>query len=178
MDCSLPGSFVHGIFQARILDWVAISFSRGSCISGIEPLSPALQKDSLPLSHLGMEKEMATHSSILAWRIPWTEEFGGLQSTGRKESDTTEQLHFTHFHLGNPPGWARSSFEASRKFALKKETWGGSQPLCTKPAFRESPLHPTPHTRPCGKMSPVWRAVGGVSLGEDVRTGGWAKMTG
>ena len=43
-----------------------------------------------------LEKEMATHSSILAWRIPWTEELGGLQSTGRKESDTTERLHF-HF---------------------------------------------------------------------------------
>ena len=41
-----------------------------------------------------LEKEMATHSSILAWRIPWTEELGGLQSTGRKESDTTERLHF------------------------------------------------------------------------------------
>ena len=37
---------------------------------------------------------MATHSSILAWRIPWTEELGGLQSTGRKESDMTERLHF------------------------------------------------------------------------------------
>ena len=34
------------------------------------------------------EKVMATHSSILAWRIPWTEEPGGLQ--GHKESDTTE----------------------------------------------------------------------------------------
>ena len=43
-----------------------------------------------------LEKEMATPSSILAWRIPWTEELGGLQSTGCKESDTTEQLHF-HF---------------------------------------------------------------------------------
>ena len=42
-----------------------------------------------------LEKEMATHSSILAWRIPWMEELGGLQSTGRKESDTTGQLHFT-----------------------------------------------------------------------------------
>ena len=31
-----------------------------------------------------LEKEMATHSSILAWRIPWTEESGGLQSRGRK----------------------------------------------------------------------------------------------
>ena len=29
-----------------------------------------------------LEKEMATHSSILAWRIPWTEESGGMQSTG------------------------------------------------------------------------------------------------
>ena len=42
-----------------------------------------------------LEKEMATHSSILTWRIPWTEELGGLQSMGRKESDTTERLHFT-----------------------------------------------------------------------------------
>ena len=30
MDCSLPGSSVHGVFQARILEWVAISYSRGS----------------------------------------------------------------------------------------------------------------------------------------------------
>ena len=45
-----------------------------------------------------LEKEMATHSSILAWRIPWTEELGGLQSMGRKKSDTTERLHF-HFHF-------------------------------------------------------------------------------
>ena len=39
-----------------------------------------------------LEKEMATHSSILAWRIPWTKEPGGLQSMGRKESDMTERL--------------------------------------------------------------------------------------
>ena len=37
-----------------------------------------------------LEKEMATHSSILAWRIPGMEELGDLQSTGRKELDTTE----------------------------------------------------------------------------------------
>ena len=37
-----------------------------------------------------LEKEIATHSSILAWRIPWMEELGRLQSTGCKESDTTE----------------------------------------------------------------------------------------
>ena len=37
-----------------------------------------------------LEESMATHSSILAWRIAWTEEPGGLQSMGRKESGTTE----------------------------------------------------------------------------------------
>ena len=45
-----------------------------------------------------LEKEMATHSSILAWRIPWMEELGGLQSTGRQELVNTERLHF-HFKL-------------------------------------------------------------------------------
>ena len=42
MDGSLPGSSVHGICQARILAWGAISFSRGSSGPGIEPGSPAL----------------------------------------------------------------------------------------------------------------------------------------
>ena len=37
-----------------------------------------------------MEKEMPPHSIIIAWEIPWTEEPGGLQSMGFKESDTTE----------------------------------------------------------------------------------------
>ena len=39
---------------------------------------------------------MATHSSILAWRIPCMEEPGGLQATGRKELDTTERLNTSH----------------------------------------------------------------------------------
>ena len=42
-----------------------------------------------------LEKEMATHSSTLAWKIPWTDDPGGLQSMGLQESDTTERLHFT-----------------------------------------------------------------------------------
>ena len=61
MDCSPPGSSVHGIFQARVLEW-------------------------------GAMKGMATDSSILAWRIPWTEEVNRPQSSGHKESDKTEQL--------------------------------------------------------------------------------------
>ena len=86
MDCSLPGSPVHGILQARVLE---------------HPVLIELVKTSL-------EKAMAPHSSTFAWRIPWTEEPGRLQSMGSLESDTTEQLHF-HFSLscigegnGNP----------------------------------------------------------------------------
>ena len=42
-----------------------------------------------------LEEEMATHSSILAWKTLWTEELGGLQFMGHKELNTTEQLR-TH----------------------------------------------------------------------------------
>ena len=53
MDYSRPGSSVHGISQARILEWVAICFSRGSSWPREDPMSLALQADSLALSHLG-----------------------------------------------------------------------------------------------------------------------------
>ena len=47
-----------------------------------------------------LEKEMATHSSTVAWKIPWMEEAGRLQSMGCKESDTTERRHF-HFYFSS-----------------------------------------------------------------------------
>ena len=48
MDCSLPGSSVHGIFQARVLEWVAIAFFGGSFPDPrIKPGSPALQAEAL-----------------------------------------------------------------------------------------------------------------------------------
>ena len=55
---------------------------------------PAMQKiQETRVQSLGqedpLEKQMANHSSILAWEIPWTEEPGGLQSMGSQESDTT-----------------------------------------------------------------------------------------
>ena len=56
MDCSLPSSSAHGILQARTLEWVAVSFSRGSSQPRIKPpppAAPALKADSLPLSHQG-----------------------------------------------------------------------------------------------------------------------------
>ena len=63
MDCSLPGSSVHGIFQARVLEWGAIAFS-----------------------------------STLAWKIPWMEESGRLQSMGLQRVGhdlPTEQLYLS-----------------------------------------------------------------------------------
>ena len=48
VDCSLPGSSVRGILQARILEWVAISFSRDLPDPGIDSRSPALQAETLP----------------------------------------------------------------------------------------------------------------------------------
>ena len=49
MDWSLPGSSVHGILQARVLEWVAIPFSRGSSSHRHRTwVSPAVQADSLP----------------------------------------------------------------------------------------------------------------------------------
>ena len=70
MDCSLPGSSIHGIFQARVLEWDAIAFS---------DLVMREVKNKIGVS---MEKVMAPHSSTLAWKIPWMEEPGRLQSMG------------------------------------------------------------------------------------------------
>ena len=57
-----------------------------------------LSNFTFPFHFHALEKEMAVHSSVLAWRIPGTEEPAGLQSMGSLESDTTERLRF-HFSL-------------------------------------------------------------------------------
>ena len=56
---------------------------------------------SIPGSGRSPEGGKASHSSILAWRIPWTEKPGGLQSKGHKELDMTERVH-THTHIYIP----------------------------------------------------------------------------
>ena len=75
MDCSLPGSSILGISQARILKWVAISFDRGSPNPEIEPGSPALQADSLLSEPPGkpeltsIESEMPSNYLILCFPL-------------------------------------------------------------------------------------------------------------
>ena len=58
LDCSPPGSSVHGTLQARILEWVATTSSRGSFQPRDQtpPAGPTLQADFLPLSHQGSPK--------------------------------------------------------------------------------------------------------------------------
>ena len=90
MDASVPGSSVHGILQARILEWIVIPFSREST-----------QELNWVLLHCRTEKAMAPHSSTVAWKIPWTEEPGGLQSMGslRVRHDWATSLGlFTFMH--------------------------------------------------------------------------------
>ena len=69
MDSSPSGSSVHGFLQARILEWVAIAFSRVSSHPGIELGSPALQVDSLPSEPQG--------------RSPWISELGIVSHTDK-----------------------------------------------------------------------------------------------
>ena len=102
MDCSPPGKSVHGIFLARILEWVAISTSRASSpprdqtrVSCVFCIAGGFFTSELPGDHnqyldntinillyLLLDKAMAPHSSTLTWKIPRTEEPGGLQSMG------------------------------------------------------------------------------------------------
>ena len=59
------------------------------CLSDKESTCSAGDVGSIPGSGKSLEKEMATHSSILAWEIPWTEEPGGLWSIGLQKSQNT-----------------------------------------------------------------------------------------
>ena len=82
IDGSPLGSFVPGILQARILEWVAMPSSRGSSRSRDQTLRLMCAALAASLMSLALEKEMAAHSSILAWRIAGTEEPSGLLSMG------------------------------------------------------------------------------------------------
>ena len=94
IDCSPPGSSTHGIFQARTLEWGAISFFRRSsrlgdwihisCTGGwILHHWATWEAHYFKCSSVYMwRRQWHPNSSTLAWKIPWMEEPGGLQSTG------------------------------------------------------------------------------------------------
>ena len=97
MDSSLPGSSVHGIFQARVLEWGAIAFSEGSsnniinwCYQEVKSFrvkklaANAGAAGSTPVSGRYPGEGVVTCCSILAWRIPWTEEPRRYSPWGRR----------------------------------------------------------------------------------------------
>ena len=76
IDCSTPGSSVHGIFQARIMEWVAIPFSRDFPDPGVESRSPALKADSLlseppgkPWFYFGILQTSSLGASLVAREV-------------------------------------------------------------------------------------------------------------
>ena len=78
-DCSPPGSSVHGVLQARILEWVAMSSSGDLSNPGIKPRSPTLQADSLPTEPPGKPNNTGVGSlSLLHWIFPTLELNQGL----------------------------------------------------------------------------------------------------
>ena len=94
VECNPPGSSVHGDFQVRILE-------SGAYSSGKEYTCKQKMQESWVWSLRGevpLKEEMATHSSILAWRIPRTEEPGELQSMG-SERDRTKTTENTCRHI-------------------------------------------------------------------------------
>ena len=85
IDSSPPGSAIPGILQARTLEWAAVSFSSQGALEVKNPPANAgdVRDEDQSLGREDpLEDGMATHSTILAWRFPWTEEPGGLQSMG------------------------------------------------------------------------------------------------
>ena len=98
MDCSLPGSSIHGILQARVLEWGAIAFS-------LVALN-LLEMQEIRLQSLDredpLEKEMATYFSFLPEESHGQRSMVGYSLWGHKESDTTERLTLSLFIFTTP----------------------------------------------------------------------------
>ena len=98
MDCSLPGSSVHGIFQARVLEWVAIAFSRRHKRRRFDPW----------VKKIPWSRKWQPTPVLLPGKSQGRRSLVGCRPWGRKDSDMTERLHF-HFSFsyigegnGNP----------------------------------------------------------------------------
>ena len=101
--CDPMDDTVHGILQARILEWVAVSFSRGSSQPGIEPRSPSLPVDSLPAEPQGKPTNTGVGSpSLLQWIFPTQKSNQGLLHCGRILHQLTYEGSHRWARLGQP----------------------------------------------------------------------------
>ena len=110
MDCSLPGSYVHGISQARILEWLPFPTPSNLPDPGIKPVSLQF----LALAGGFFTTCTTEHSSTLAWKIPWMEEPGRLQSMGSLRVGHDWATSLSHLGEGNGNPLRRSCLENPR----------------------------------------------------------------
>ena len=109
-----------------------LQYSWAFLVTQIVKNLPAMQKTWVwPLGKESpLEEGMATHSSILAWRFPWTKELVGYSPWGHKESGTTHWLTLAHFHFTgglvakNPPCNAGLIPSQGTKISLASEQLG------------------------------------------------------
>ena len=132
MDCSPPGSSVHGILQARILEWVAFPFSRGSSQPRDGTRSPALQADSLPAEPQGKLKNTEVGSlSLLQQIFPTHESNRGLlhcrqilYQLSHKESWRIRKWVAYPFSNGSSYPWIKPRSPALQANSLPTGLWG------------------------------------------------------
>ena len=140
MDCRLPGSSVHGILQARILEWIAIPFSRANTrdMSSI----PNLGRSCMSQSNLARVPQLLIpclepagcnyweHTSATEARTPWspcsaTREATAVRrpSTARKRSPQISVLKRTKLHF-----WKQSCLETKERETLSRNQWKNDGP--------------------------------------------------
>ena len=110
-----------------------------------------------------LEEEMAAHSSILVWKIPWTRKPGRLQSMGCKESDMTEWLHFCFLETeGFPSSCAKTNISHAPQVGACHRR------VLSKLMAPEGKI-PVRPGRPAGSKGLVWmrRWVAGLALRVD-----------
>ena len=103
-----------------------------------------------------LKKEMAPYSSTLAWKIPWTEKPGRLQSMGSQESDMTERLHF-HFAVDREGGERMRVPAVLKQPVLDSEPWWGGQRWCCDTSLLPHSTPPVFWGRPSLRPGKWWR---------------------
>ena len=126
MDYSPPGATVHGILQARLLELVAISFSRDLPNPGIEPMSPEwlqlVRKDSLPLSHLGSPWHDLKKEYVLLTKIMLLPAFLSSQALALSISFNSMNYSICFQQILFSTWWVKPSFSCLHNW-LKIGTW-------------------------------------------------------
>ena len=164
VDCSLPGSSIHGIFQARVLEWGAISFSRGSSWPGDWTWVTHCRQTFYHLSHQRSQKSIK-ESSILRWNYLYVE-FGQALLEIKREIKYT----FSVMQRLRPPWVAQpvKSLPAIQEIWVRSLSW--EDPLEKGMATNSSILawkNPMDRGACPHRNSPMTEFIGSQRVGHD-----------